>query len=289
MIGTGELRLRDAGNAGILREVMAAAARLREQRPLIHCITSPIAINDCANVLLAVGARPIMAEHPDEVAEITGMSEALAVSLANITDARMESMMRAGGSARTLGRPVVLDAVGVTCSSLRLTLARRFMELCRPAVVKGNSSEIRALSGARFGNCGVDTAESDRLLPDQPERIWEMGEIVRTLARRSGAAVLVTGEVDLLGDGEQFFAIENGVPELGLVTGTGCILNCLTAAYLAVAEPLTAALTATLLMGIAGEHADSSHGLGSYHVGLIDALSRMKLEELLREARLRRM
>ena len=64
----------------------------RAAQPLIHCITNPISIHDCANIILAAGGRPIMAEHPAEVAEITRNSHALALNLGNITDARMKSM-----------------------------------------------------------------------------------------------------------------------------------------------------------------------------------------------------
>ena len=40
--------------------------RVRSQAPLIHCITNPISMNDCANAVLALGAKPIMAQHPME-------------------------------------------------------------------------------------------------------------------------------------------------------------------------------------------------------------------------------
>ena len=66
--------------------------QIKEEKPLIHCITNPISIHDCANVILAVGARPIMAEHPAEVEEITASSGALMLNLGNITDARIKSM-----------------------------------------------------------------------------------------------------------------------------------------------------------------------------------------------------
>ena len=100
---------------------------LRSRRPLIHCITNPISINDCANLILAAGGRPIMAEHPGEVAEITATAAALAVNLGNITDVRMESMVLAGQAAREAGVPMVLDCVGVGCSSLRRRYAQDYL------------------------------------------------------------------------------------------------------------------------------------------------------------------
>ena len=101
---------------------------VREKGPLIHCITNPISINDCANIVLASGAKPIMAEHPAEVAEITAVSAALAVNLGNITDIRMQSMCIAGETAQKMHLPVILDLVGVGCSQLRYDYAKMFIE-----------------------------------------------------------------------------------------------------------------------------------------------------------------
>ena len=130
-----------------IEEILKTGSVLRERNPLIHCITSPIAINDCANAVLAVGARPICAEHPAEVRGITAISASLGVTLANITDARAESMMLSGDEARKRGLRSVIDVVGVNCSLFRMELAKRFVRECRPAVIKGNLSEIRALAG----------------------------------------------------------------------------------------------------------------------------------------------
>jgi len=124
--------------------------KIDSQSPLIHCITSPIAINDCANAVLALGAKPIMAEHPLEVENITLMSKSLAVSLANITDARAESIMISGKAACKAGIPSVIDLVGVTCSKMRADLAKKYITQCRPAVIKGNVSEIKAVCGMGF-------------------------------------------------------------------------------------------------------------------------------------------
>ena len=212
------------------------AERLRQENPLIHCITSPIAVNDCANAVLAVGARPIMAEHPKEVAGITAISRALGVSLANITDARAESIMISGRQALQDGLPSVIDVVGVNCSAFRMDLAKRFIRDCRPAVIKGNASEIRAIAGAAYGEAGIDTAVADRVSRDNPGSIEAAAEVVRCFAKRTGAVVLASGIIDVISDGETVWLVENGSPMLARVTGTGCILNCLIASCLGVLE-----------------------------------------------------
>ncbi len=287
--------------------ITSCGTALRSADPLIHCITSPIAINDCANILLALGARPIMAEHPMEVASITAISDALSVSLANITDARIESVMIAGANALEGGKRSCIDCVGVNCSPLRMDLARRYIRECHPAVIKGNASEIRAIAGAACGVTGIDTAASDRVSRDNPGSVEAMARILLDFSKHSGAVVLASGVIDMVSDGEQVWTIENGTPRMGLVTGTGCILSCMTAAYLSVASaPSDAVLYATALLGIAGELAEeacttpqnaadglftpaveSFTGLGSFHISLIDALSMTGPGEFTRRARIR--
>ena len=105
------------------QRILQLRKRIKEEKPLIHCITNPISIHDCANVVLAVGARPIMAEHPAEVTGITASAGALMLNLGNITDARIESMKRSMRTAMENKIPVLLDLVGVACSDLRLDLA----------------------------------------------------------------------------------------------------------------------------------------------------------------------
>lgn len=127
---------------------------IRETQPLIHCITNPISIHDCANVILATGARPIMAEHPKEVEEITAVSSALMLNLGNITDVRMESMRLALAQANRDKIPVILDLVGVTCSHLRRRFAESLLEEGQFAVIKGNISEILAVASLPFHGTG---------------------------------------------------------------------------------------------------------------------------------------
>ena len=76
---------------------------LKQTNNLIHCITNPISINDCANLILALGAKPIMACHPDEVEAITLNSSALALNLGNFDDIRAKSMMISAKCAKEKG------------------------------------------------------------------------------------------------------------------------------------------------------------------------------------------
>lgn len=265
-------------NRPLAGRFLAARQAVRENSPLIHSITSPIAINDCANAVLALGAKPIMAEHPAEVAQITGMAQALTVSLANITDARAESIMISGKV-----KPAVIDVVGVTCSPFRMELAKRFVEECHPAVIKGNVSEIRAMAGVDFGASGIDVSRADAVAKDNRESQLQMADLMKRYAASVQAVVMASGEVDIIAaaDGETVYFVENGTADMAKVTGTGCMLTCITGVYLSVTDPVTASVLAAVTLGIAGEKADSSRGLGSYHIGLMDALSTLTDDQLM--------
>lgn len=261
-----------------------ARAAVRSQSPLIHCITSPIAINDCANAVLALGAKPIMAEHPGEVARITRMAGALTVSLANITDVRAESLLISGREKRG-----VIDVVGITCSPLRMGLAHKFIGECRPAVIKGNVSEIRAIAGADFNNSGIDVSRKDAVTKSNAAAQLKMADIMKAYAAETGAVIMASGEVDLIAapDGSTVCFAENGTPMMANITGTGCVLTCITGTFLSVTDPFTASVLAAVTLGIAGELSDPSRGLGTYHIGLIDALSTMTDEQLEQLAKIR--
>ena len=131
--------------------------QLKEQSPLIHCITNPISMNQCANTILALGARPIMAEHPDEVTEITRTASSLLLNIGNITDTRITSMRLSLKEANHIGIPVTLDAVGAACSSLRKMLVKLLLTSGKFACLKGNYSEIMSVFDDTYKTTGVDS------------------------------------------------------------------------------------------------------------------------------------
>ena len=266
--------------------------KVKETKPLIHCITNPISIHQCANAILAVGARPMMAEHPQEVREITESAEALLLNLGNITDVRMESMMIAAKAAKQKGIPIVLDAVGVACSGLRRELAAELLKLVTPTVIKGNYSEINALFCEAYRSAGVDADAA--LEPDSVSRT------AVALAKAKRAVILASGEKDIITDGKRLVYGHNGTLQLATVTGTGCMLGALCTAYLSGAgqtdcaqetkltqnakrlevSAMDAAITACAVLGICGELAKTEAGSGSFMVRLMDALSTLKDAEL---------
>ncbi|KGM97839.1 hydroxyethylthiazole kinase [Clostridium novyi A str. 4552] len=250
-----------------VQDLLQIKQDVKFKNPLIHCITNPISINDCANVVLVTGAKPIMAEHPLEVAEITSISSALAVNLGNITDARMESMLISGKVALENKIPQVIDLVGVACSKLRLNYAKKFISECTPNVIKGNMSEIKAIYGVKNNSKGIDVGLKDII---NKNNIEENVKILKSLAKQTKAIVVATGVVDIITDGEDTYLIKNGCEMLSMITGTGCMLNTLIGSFISSKDILKGAILGTVLMGICGELSENDMGTGTFKTRLLD-------------------
>jgi hydroxyethylthiazole kinase len=242
---------------------------VRVNKPLIHCISNPISINDCANAILAVGGRPIMAEHPKEVAEITRTASALCVNLGNITDARMESMMISGAVAREANIPSIIDVVGIGCSSLRYHYALDYISKNQPSIIKGNMSEIRTLYNGSIDTIGIDVNETDCI---NETSLPSKAIIVKSLAMRYQCTVIASGLIDIISDGTRTYYIRNGHEKLTLITGTGCMLTVLTGSYLSTKDVLNSSILAVSMLGICGEVVKEAVGPGSFRTALLDSL-----------------
>lgn len=270
--------------AELLSQLEPILTYIQQEAPLIHCITNPISINDCANILLAIGARPIMAEHPDEVAEITAIAKGLALNLGNITDARMASMKISAGTAKDKGIPFVLDLVGLSCSRLRQKYAKELLQIAVPDIIKGNISELRTLLGLpTTPGMGVEAGQKEMVTQ---ENALEYARIFQKQAREYHTILLATGPIDLVVSSEEAYIIANGSNALASITGTGCMNNVLAGACLAGVHGISsqatnntlAAILSCLLIGIAGENIQDiylNQGPGSFHYSLMDSISKL--------------
>lgn len=270
--------------AELLSQLEPILTYIQQDAPLIHCITNPISINDCANILLAIGARPIMAEHPDEVAEITAIAKGLALNLGNITDARMASMKISAGAAKDKGIPFVLDLVGLSCSRLRQKYAKELLQIAVPDIIKGNISELRTLLGLpTTPGMGVEAGQKEMVTK---ENALEYAKIFQKQAREYHTVLLATGPIDLVVSSEEAYIIANGSNALASITGTGCMNNVLAGACLAGVHGISsqatnntlAAILSCLLLGIAGENIQDiylNQGPGSFHYSLMDSISQL--------------
>ena len=165
-------------------------AQVRKSEPLIHCITNYVTVNDCANVLLAAGASPIMADDADEAAEITALCGGLCVNIGTLNSRTVAAMLAAGKQANACGRPAVLDPVGAGASKLRTQTAARLLEEVRFTVVRGNASEIKTLAAGTGAARGVDASQADAVTA---ETLADTVALARDFAGQTGAVVVITG------------------------------------------------------------------------------------------------
>lgn len=268
----------------------SALTLVRQRAPLVDCITNMVTVNDCANVLLAVGGSPTMASDPREVAQTAAAAAALVCNLGAID--KVESMILGGQSANHAGRPVVFDPVGAGNTTLRRGESARLLENVRFAVIRGNASEIRALARHHAGGSGVDVSEADRITE---KTLPQTVDAARALAGQTGAVVAVSGPIDVLTDGETTYLLRNGCATMSRITGSGCMLTALMGAFCGAmpSEPLPAACAAAAAMGVAGEVAEAkrlAHGTGSatFRTDLIDAVFNLTPAQLEAAARCER-
>ncbi|RDX82987.1 Hydroxyethylthiazole kinase, partial [Mucuna pruriens] len=239
---------------------------VRAQSPLIQCITNLVSMDIMANTLLAAGASPAMLHAAEELPDFTPRAAALCVNVGTLSPAWLPAMKSAAQLCSALGTPWVLDPVAVSASSFRFDACRELL-LLKPTVVRGNASEIIALSlaSAQQHSKGVDSVHEST----------DAVEAAKLLAQTSGAIVAVSGATDIVTDGNRVIGAHNGVAMMQKITATGCSVTALVAAFVAVdkSHALDAAVSALAVFGVAGELGmKMAKGPASLRVHLIDAL-----------------
>ena len=255
---------------------------VREKNPLIHNITNYVTVNDCANVVLACGASPIMADDQEEVAEITSICTGLNINIGTLNTRTIESMVIAGKKANELHHPVVLDPVGVGASTLRTQTALKLLKEIQFSVIRGNISEIKTLALGSGTTKGVDANLADKVTA---ENIHEVVSFAQEFSKKTGAVIAITGAIDIVCNESVAYAIYNG-HKMSSITGTGCQLSALTASFISANSHrlLEATVAAVCAMGLAGEIAYKRltvlDGNASYRNYIIDAIYNMTPKQL---------
>ena len=256
---------------------------VRTQSPLIHNITNYVTVNDCANMVLACGASPIMADDINEVADITTICAGLNINIGTLNSRTIDSMLLAGRTANRLGHPVVFDPVGAGASHLRTETAFRLLREVKFAVIRGNISEIKTLASGSGTTKGVDADVADKVTEGSLDAAVHFA---KAFAAQTGAVIAITGAIDIVADKDTAYCIRNGHAMMSSITGTGCQLSALTAAFIT-ANPgntLEAAAAAVCAMGLAGEIAHKRltplDGNATYRNYIIDAIYNMTPEQL---------
>lgn len=245
--------------------IVADLNLIRERRPLIHNVTNYVSAEWVANGLLALGAAPVMAHAPEEIDDIVKISQALVLNIGTLDAACVKSMKLALKAAADAGIPVVLDPVGAGATTYRTQVARELLSQGGITVIRGNPSEICALVGGKPTTRGVETS----LLPN------EAYESSQKLFDEFGCVVVASGPDDLILGHSRNIRVYNGTAMMARVTGMGCLVTSIIAAFCAVQKDSTlAAAHAMVYACIVGERAAMEcPGLGSYKVSYLDYLS----------------
>ncbi|ROW17508.1 hypothetical protein VPNG_00925 [Cytospora leucostoma] len=260
----------------ILKLVPEAIKAVHEKKPLSHNMTNLVVQNFAANVALAVGASPIMANYGEEAADLAKLGGALVINMGTVTPEGIENYEKALKAYNAAGRPVILDPVGAGATAIRRAAVKTILATGRIDVIKGNESEIKTVFGSVGGESqrGVDSSSTLSHA--------EKAQLVRDLAAREEAVVVLTGKTDFVSDGSRTVAIDNGHEYLGSITGTGCTLGTTISALVAASsdgDRLAATVAALLLYEIAAERTarkSSVEGPGSFVPAFLDSLYQIR-------------
>ncbi len=256
---------------------------ISEKKPLVHSITNYVTVNDCANIILAAGGSPIMADDIREVEDITSICSALVINMGTLNERTIESMVLAGKKANANGSPVIFDPVGVGASTLRNETAFRLLNEVKFSVIRGNISEILFLAKGAGTTKGVDASEADKVTPDN---IQSVIDFAKSLSKKTGAVIAISGAIDIVANAEKAYTVTNGHPIMAQITGSGCMLAALIGTFCAAnSDTLLDATTAAVgSMGLCGELAQekmskNDGGTGMFRMYLIDYISKLDAEK----------
>ena len=253
------------------QDLADALGALREAPPLVQCLTNTVAAGWTANVLLALGAAPAMVDNPREAREFAAIAGGVLINLGTPYDETARAMHLAVAGASRSGTPWVLDPVAAGALGWRTSVAHHLLREARPTIIRGNASEILAMAGGDGGR-GVDSVHS-------PEAAVA---VAKALANKQRSVIAVSGPTDHITDGSQVVRLSNGHLWLTRVTGVGCALGALMAAFAAVVpDAMIAAAAATATLTVAADAAARhSRGPGSFAVSLLDELSLLRPADL---------
>ena len=295
---TDEIIIRDTENVkNIINGFANALKNVKEISPLTFCITNFVTVTDCANAALAIGASPIMSNGAEEGGEIVNIASALVINIGTLSKSQNELMRNSANQAKEINKPIIFDPVGAGVSALRNDMTKEIVENYPLALVRGNMSEIKAITQLINLNLnenkdaagkGVDVAESDIISKDTLEY---NALIVKQLAKELNTVVIASGPIDIISDGELTFGLENGDAMMPLITGSGCMLTTIIGSYVGANDPLIGGISACTLMAVAGENAaeyvrENDLGTASFRTFLIDNLYKLTAEELKERANL---
>lgn len=252
---------------------------IKNTMPLVHCITNYVTVNDCANIVLASGGSPIMADDINEVEDIVSICKALVINMGTLNKFTVESMVAAGKKANELGIPVILDPVGIGASKFRTECAQRLLDEVKFSVIRGNISEIKAVYQGNGSTNGVDANEIDIVTE---KNLNQTISFTKELSKTTNAVIAISGKYDIVSDCDKTYIIENGHEMMTKITGSGCMLTAVIGTFVGANydNMLDSTAAAVCCLGLSGEMAynktiQKNEGLSSFKTYMIDFMSLM--------------
>ncbi len=252
--------------------------------PLVHSITNYVTVNDCANIILASGGSPIMADDINEVCDITTICSSLVINMGTLNERTIKSMLAAGKKANELKHPILFDPVGAGASELRNKTAFSLIDEVKFSVIRGNISEIKFLATGNGNTQGVDVCDADKVTEENIDCVISFA---KSFAKKTEAVIVITGAIDIVADENKAYVIKNGHQMMGRVTGTGCMLSAVIGSYIGanMDDILGATVGAVCAIGLCGELAykklcEIDGGTNTYRMLLIDFMSKLTIDLL---------
>lgn len=274
--------------------IAEAVHAVRDTTPLAQSFTNFVTINLVANAQLAVGGTAAMSYLPDDVLDIAAICGATYINVGTLLPFYKDALADIARGLHDQGKPWVLDPVAAGLGATRTAILESFRDV-PPTVVRGNASEIIVLD--RMWELSDMTADAGEPTT-RPAGVESADEVesampaARRIARHLAAhsndgqgAVAVSGAVDFVTDGTRDYRLPGGSALMTKITGAGCSLGGVVGTYLAVADPLTAAMAASLHFNRAGEIAEAAaHGPGSFQTEFLDALWNVTADQIAESA-----
>lgn len=254
---------------------------MRKTKPLVHCITNYVTVNDVANIILCAGGSPAMVEHPEEAGQFVNLAQALYLNLGTLTAAQEAAMLAACRQAAIKQLPLIIDPVACGVIPLRQQFLDKIRRTGQITLLKGNIAEIKSLAGLQAQARGVDSTDSGEGLE----------AACRQLAKQENSIVAATGAIDIVAESDRTAQLSNGSSLFQNITGAGCMVAGVMAACIGTteADPFLASITGLTAYNIAGERAAARAGAnpGTFRQLLFDSLYNLTGQDIMREAKVK--
>ncbi|WP_244833328.1 hydroxyethylthiazole kinase [Clostridium sp. BJN0001] len=255
---------------------------IQKIKPLVHNISNIVTANDCANMTLACGGSPTMADDPDEVEEITAECNGFVLNMGNTGGYHEETMLRAGKMNNKVNHPLLLDPVGAGAAKRRNAVLKNLLNNIHFSVIRGNVSEIKFVGGQSSGAKGVD---ADILDLANEDNIKSIAEYAKELSKKMNTVIVISGPIDVVAFKDDVCIIRNGHKMMSKITGTGCMQSSEIGVFIAANKDniYKAVVTAVSAYGYAGElaykkMAETDGSFSTLRMHLIDYMAKMNYE-----------